>query len=144
MSGSTRASSGRKREYRPQSAVEAFNRITHRTDPWIAVGDFIDDWRRATSLEQRQALVNQPIPASVKSQELRRWAAFFAAMVELLCQEAGLTPPSWTAHPAYTLAEVWYLYPGNHLQLRAWQEATTPEPFKRRNILGGDQILARV
>jgi hypothetical protein len=131
------------RVYRPQSAARAFTRILRGTDPWIAVGDFVDDWRR-TAPEARLALVEQPIATPGACQELQRWAAFFAAMVEVLCQEAGLPVPAWTARPDYLLPEPWYLYPGDHPQLRAWQEAATPEPFKRRNILGGDQILARV
>ena len=134
---------GRRRAYRPRSAALAFSRILHHTDPWIAVGDFVDDWRRTPPAE-RAALVERPIASAEKRQELQRWAAFFAAMVEVLCQEAGLPIPAWTARPEYFLSEPWYLYPGNHPQLRAWQEATTPEPFKRRNILGGDQILTRV
>jgi hypothetical protein len=143
MARTPEAPASQGRTYRPQSAAHAFARILHRTDPWIAVGDFVDDWRRSAP-EARLALVEDPIATVGKRQEFQRWAAFFAAMVEALCQEAGLPTPAWTARPDYLLPEPWYLYPGDHPQLRAWQEATTPEPFKRRNILGGDQILARV
>jgi hypothetical protein len=47
--------------------------------------------------------------------------------------------PSWTSRAEYRLSEPWFLYPGDLLP--AWQLATTPTPFKMRNLFGGDQML---
>src|SRR5215468_8767987 len=125
-----------------QTIAETFERMRRDLQqPWVAIGDFLDDWR-FTEREDRCELVQESIAPAGENLELQRWAAFCAAMVEWLCWQDGVPFPSWTARDAYRLAEPWFLYPGE--LLRAWQLATTPTPFKMRNIFGGDQMLARV
>ncbi|MBI4491590.1 MAG: hypothetical protein HY690_02215 [Chloroflexi bacterium] len=126
-------------EYHPQTAADTLRLIAGGADPWLALGQFVDDWRR-TETAQRPRLVGEPLPG-VPAQHLR-WAALLAASVEWLCAQDELPFPSWTSRPEYRLAEPWFLYPG--WRLRAWQLAETPVPFRMRNIFGGDRILARV
>jgi hypothetical protein len=128
-------------DYHAQTAAETFARILAGTNQWVAVGDFLDDWRRLP-LAQRAALVAEPIAEAGEDEEMQRWAAFCAAMVEWLCWQDHLPFPAWTSRTTYILALPWFLYPG--WRLRAWQLATTPAPFKMRNIYGGDRILDRV
>jgi hypothetical protein len=126
-------------EYRPQTAAETVGLVAGGTDPWLAIGQFLDDWRR-TPAPQRPPLISEAPPA-VGGEHLR-WAALMAAAVEWLCAADGLPFPSWTSRPDYRLPEPWFLYPG--WRLRAWQLVDTPAPFKARNIFGGDRILSRV
>jgi hypothetical protein len=84
----------------------------------VAIGDFLDDWR-FTDLQKRPALVQEPIASGAIAGddiELRRWAAFCAAMVEWLCWNDGARFPSWTAKSEYQLAEPWFFYPGDLLR----------------------------
>ncbi|MBX6773374.1 MAG: hypothetical protein IRY83_16765 [Chloroflexi bacterium] len=127
------------REYKAQTAAETLRFIAQGGDPWVALGQFLDDWRREKPT-QRLDLVREP-PRAVPP-EHQRWAALLAAAVDWLCMREGLPAPPWVADPAYRLAEPWFLYPG--WRLRAWQLATTPTPFRMRNIFGGDRILERV
>jgi hypothetical protein len=131
------------RPYQPSTVADTFERISAETDAWLAIGDFLDDWRRTVSVEQRQKLVDTPISTPNSDPHLHRWAAFCAAMVEQLCLEAGLAVPEWVFRPAYVLSEPWYLYRSRRPKWRAWQEAASPEPFKKRHIYGGDRIRAR-
>ena len=108
---------------------------------WVPIGDFLDDWRRS-DIEDRLELVSMGIASPGDNPELLRWAAFCAAMVEWLCWQDHLPFPEWTSNPAYSLPQPWFLYPGD--LLRAWQLASTPTPFKMRNIFTGDQVLSRV
>src|SRR5262249_40060338 len=126
-------------EYIRQTAAETFRLIAAGVDPWLAFGQFLDDWRRADPA-QRPGLTDEPLPDAPP--EYVRWAALLAAAVDCLCAQDGLTAPSWTAQRVYWLPEPWFLYPG--WRLRAWQLATTPVPFRMRNIFGGDRILSRV
>ena len=41
------------------TALESFDRIKKGEDPWVAHGDFLDDWRRSNH-EDRLELVNEP------------------------------------------------------------------------------------
>lgn len=126
-------------EYQAQTAAETLESIATGIDPWLAVGQFLDDWR-GSAKDRRPDLVRESLPDV--STDVRRWAAFLAAAVDYLCAQDGLRPPFWTSRPEYRLPEPWFLYPG--WRLRAWQLAETPVPFRMRNIYGGDRILARV
>lgn len=125
--------------YRGQTAAATIDRVAASVDPWLAIGQFLDDWRRAPVAE-RTALVATP-PRSA-ADDTGRWVALLAASVEWLCARDGLPFPDWTGDPAHRLPDPWFLYPG--WRLRAWQLADTPAPFKARNIFGGDRILDRV
>lgn len=126
-------------EYQAQTAAATLRLIASGVDPWLALGQFLDDWR-GTAAAQRSRLISQP-PTDV-SPEYVRWAALLAAAVDWLCAQEQLPSPSWTRRPEYRLPEPWFLYPG--WRLRAWQLAETPVPFRMRNIFGGDRILTRV
>lgn len=125
-----------------QTIAETMARICQEpAQPWVALGDFLDDWRRSDR-EDRLELVQEPLAATADDLTLRRWAAFCAATVEWLCWGDGLPFPAWTVDPAFHLAEPWFLYPGTLLQ--PWELATTPTPFRMRRIFGGDHMLDRV
>ena len=129
-----------------QTIAETFDRIAHESNPWVPIGDFLDDWRRSDRDDRLELVSMGLMPSGVTSndqehQDLHRWAAFCAAMVEWLCWQDRLPFPTWTNHEEYRLAEPWFLYPGD--LLRAWQLATTPTPFKMRKIFTGDRVLNR-
>jgi hypothetical protein len=117
-----------------------FERILNGTTPWVAIGDFLEDWRHS-AVEHRFELVEDPISVAT-TPETQRWAAFCAAMIEWLCWQDGLPFPAWTDQESYNLLEPRFLYESP--RLRAWQLVTTPTPFKMRNNFGGDRMLDRV
>jgi hypothetical protein len=121
------------------TSAESFQRILDGEDPWNAIGDFLDEWKRE-DVNDRAELVYEPI-ASLVPPANAQWAAFFSAMVEDLCVRDGLPVPAWTENECYILEHPWFLYPG--WRLKVWQLATTPPAFKKRNIFGGDRMLER-
>lgn len=125
-----------------QTMAETFDRIRNvPSEPWVALGDFLDDWRRSER-EDRSELVGYPTGAAGDERELQRWAAFCAATAEWLCWQDQLTFPEWTSNATYHVQEPWFLYAGD--LLKPWQLATTPTPFRMRKIFGGDHMLDRV
>jgi len=130
-----------------QTAAETLALIVRGRDPWLALGQFLDDWRGA-DVALRPDLCREPLPDVAALPDVAgdgehvRWAALLAAAVEWLCRQDGLPFPTWTSRSEYRLPEPWFLYPG--WRLRAWQLVETPAPFKMRNIFGGDRILSRV
>lgn len=127
--------------HRLSTARSAFGLIRAGESPWIAIGSFLDDWKRAVP-SQRPRLVADPIVVSSSSPH-RRWGALLAAIVDWLCYaEAPPTePPAWTSDPRLTLAEPWFLVPGT--SMRGWQIAQSPAPFRTRNIFTDEGVIAR-
>ncbi len=111
--------------------------ISQGEDPWFALGNFLHDWWCHTE-DVRRDLIAEP-PAVATGPEERRWAAFCAATVEALCSRTALACPAWVTQPDYFLEYPWFYYP--QPSQRDWLLSTTPEPFKRRNIFVGGNVL---
>jgi hypothetical protein len=122
-----------------QTVARAYQEILAGEEPWLALGNFMNDWF-IYAREHRAELIAE-VPAQ-HGDELyqQRWATFIAASVEYLCQQSGLPCPLWVQDPGYQLETPWYhaLYVDE--VVRAWLQETTPEPFRRRNIYCGDRV----
>lgn len=123
------------------SAAESFGRILQGEHPWVALGDFLDDWGRSDS-EDRLELVFQALE-NISTPDEQHWAALFAAAIEQLCTSEDLPTPAWVTEPRYYLSEPWYPTARKE-RLRQIMEESTPEIFKRRNVFVGDRVLMRV
>ena len=127
--------------YRLSTANQSFERIREGEDPWIAFGDFLDDWRRAES-DQIAALIADPIKTN-EADPLRRWAALFVAAIDWLCYilDEDMAPPDWIADEVYVLPEPWFVI--EHKAMRAWQLEQSPAPFRMRRIYTDASIVSR-
>ncbi len=132
----------------PQTIKKVLQDITNGDDPWVAIGNFSHDWYgNYPETAQRLGLVAEPIeiPEAVEIGELQQWAAFCAASVEYLCQQASLPVPSWVENPAYILPREHALYtsPLAYKQrVRERLEQESPEPFKKRNVFCSQRVYA--
>ncbi len=128
-----------------QTLARAYADICAGVQPWVALNEFFHEWFDY-SRDQRAALIVDPIQsAPTEAGDWWRWAVFCAAAAEYLCDHSGVSCPAWATDPRYTLAEPWYAFGGpgaSTAELRARLERTTPEPLRRRNILGGDRVFA--
>src|SRR5207248_113965 len=123
--------------YKLHTVAETFEQICNSETPWVGIGNFLNYWW-FYAIEHRRELIETPI-APAPTLETQRWAAFCAAMVEWLCWQEGLPFPAWTSQECYMLARPWFFY--EDADSRAWLLASTPAPFKMRNIYGGDRMF---
>ena len=126
--------------YRWHTIQETFDQICANQTPWVAIGNFLNDWW-FFAVEHRREMIEQP-PARATTLETQRWAAFCAAMIEWFCVQDNVLCPNWTKHKRYMLTDPWFFYDDD--ESRAWLMATTPAPFKMRNIYGGDRMFNHV
>ncbi|HLB11740.1 MAG TPA: hypothetical protein VJO15_02160, partial [Dehalococcoidia bacterium] len=71
-------------EYQAQTAADTLRLIAGGADPWLALGQFLDDWN-GIDPAQRSTLVSEPLPEV--SPEYLRWAALLAAAADWLCAQ---------------------------------------------------------
>ncbi len=123
-----------------QTMVAAYADICRGRDPWVALGNFMNEWFDYAK-DQREQLVADPLilPESLHP-DLFRWAVFCTASVEWLCERSTIPCPSWVHASLYQLPEPWFFTPQEHLHERLAQK--TPEPFKKRNIYCGNRMFA--
>ena len=123
--------------YSIHSITDAVASIDQGEDPWFAFSSFLHDWWHYAA-DRRQDLISMP-PAPPTTAEGERWTAFFAAAVEELCSRTSFPCPAWIHKQDYKLEHPWFYSTllSQHDRLRS----TTPEPFKKRNIFVGGNIL---
>lgn len=121
----------------------AFQEISEGEEPWIALGNFLNDWFDYAK-DHRPELVVAPLSLlQDANQYQQRWAAFCAASVDYLCARYSVPCPAWVSLPVYTLPEPWFDAPMAHKpEVRTYLLQQTPEPFTRRNIYCGDRVFA--
>ena len=119
-----------------QTMKLSFEQICQRETPWVALGNFMNDWY-AYHFEEREKLVIDPLPEKYP-QEFQQWAAFCAASVYWFCSTYEVLCPSWVDDPRYVLPEPWYM----DYRPSLWQHLreTTAEEFTRYNIYCGDRV----
>lgn len=127
--------------YIRSTALEYFLDIERPEDFRIAKGNFLDDFYSA-DIEERCRMVVDAIEPNMITPENKKFAAFFASMVEHLCYHAGINIPIWTQDESFSLEKPWFLH--ENWRFRGWQLVVTPPSFKSRNIFGGDNMLDRM
>jgi len=123
--------------------------IQNGDDPWVALGDFANDWF-GRNKDIRAGLVAEPLELPIEAPSdqvllLRQWAAFCAASVEYLCHQADLPVPEWVNDTRYALTEeeVFYTSPLAYKQrVRERLQLEAPEPFRRRNVFCSERVYA--
>lgn len=124
-----------------QSILAAFAEICKGETPWVALGNFSNDFFEDE--ERREALIHDPIflPKDIThDQEVYCWAVFCAASIEYLCHKYHLPCPSWVdQYPP--LEHAWFHSHAETNPLRRERYLrTTPKEFVSRNIYCGDRI----
>ncbi len=119
-----------------QTMKLSFEQICKGEQPWIPLGNFMNDWY-AYHFEERERLIVDPLP-DIYAEEFQQWAAFCAASVRWFCSTYEVPCPSWIDHPCYVLSKPWYMDAPRSL----WQEErreTAPE-FAQHNIYCGNRV----
>lgn len=119
-----------------QTMSVSFEQICQGETPWVALGNFMNDWY-AYHCEEREKLVSEPLPDTYPH-AYHTWAAFCAASVRWFCSTYELPCPAWVDDQRYVLSEPWYMDD----QPSLWEELrrTTAEEFTRYNIYCGDRV----
>jgi hypothetical protein len=110
--------------------------------PFSLLGDLLDDFRlRSHTNKEKMALVEEE-PDWAGPDSKPDCNAYWAAVVETLCREAGLVPPAWTELPRCYLKHPWFA--GGLEDLKAILLTVSPVPFRRRNLFVSANALVRV
>jgi hypothetical protein len=111
--------------------------IDQGENPWVCLSSFLHDWW-CYAIDKRLNLIRQP-PSQPHAAEGICWAAFCAATVEELCKRASLPSLTWIHQPEYRLETPWFYFAP--LSQEDPFHSPTPEPFRRRNIFVGENVL---
>ncbi len=125
-----------------QTISLTYEEICQGEKPWIALGNFMNDWFDYAK-DKRSELVVAPLTLPEKATaEQHRWAVFCAASVEWLCQRYNVPCPLWVHDPIFYLPEPWFDSAGaERPDVRQRLIRQTPEPFTRRNIFCGNRMF---
>jgi hypothetical protein len=134
------------REHWPvQTISRAFSEICQGEFPWVAVGNFMNEWYDDQRDARASLVVDPPLVQDTPPLTIFRWAVFCAAAVEWLCEQNAIACPKWVNDPTLRLTSPWFDFdsPGSNKQhVRQRLLRDTPAPFARRNIYCGNRVFA--
>jgi hypothetical protein len=129
--------------YHLQTMAWTYQEICQGEQPWIALGNFMNDWFDYAKDRRAELVVDPVVLPESPSSELFRWAVFCAASVEWFCKRYEVACPDWVYNSAYCLTEPWfYALQPDKPAVREWLLLQTPEPFTRRNVYCGNRMFA--
>jgi hypothetical protein len=105
------------------------------------LGDLVDDFRLRAGTPQEKAALVKDTPVWIDEPAQQDCNAYWAAVAETLCREAGLEPPAWTESPRCYLHRPWFAGPLE--SLKAILLVESPVAFRRRNLFVSANALAR-
>lgn len=124
--------------YQSHTIAETFELICSNENPWIAIGNFLNDWWYYAS-DYRANLIERGLPLHC-DRKTQRWAAFCAAMVEALCLHCNVPCPEWAYEKRFILSQPWFYYQDSGSRARLL--ATAPTAFKKRNVYVTNRVLS--
>jgi hypothetical protein len=123
-----------------QSMQVAFAEICRGETPWVALGNFSNNF--FGDRYDRESLVRDAIElpeGTTHDHEVYRWAVFCAASIVYLCHKYDREIPDWV-HLYPPLEHAWFMDAETNLVRRERYLRTTPKEFVERNIYCGDRI----
>jgi hypothetical protein len=125
-----------------QTMSLSYQEICQGEAPWIALGNFMNDWLDYAKDRRAQLVADPLFLPTIFTEHTQRWAAFCAASVEWLCERYTVPCPTWIDNPIFCLPEPWFDSPGaDRAEIRQYLIEQTPEPFTRRNIYCGNRMF---
>lgn len=120
--------------YQPLTAQKAME-LAEQMGNWkLPFMQLVDDFRREP-VEKKVALVVDPVSSSQE-----KWLSLLKAIINHLCDEAGLEYPPW-AFEMHWLPEPWFV--AEFKSLYAIAIAESPLFFRRNNIFVTKDFLTR-
>jgi len=112
--------------------------VVNDDDFHFAASTFLDDFKKT---ENRYDLVKDEPNGGVIDDVNR---CLLAAITHKLCNEYGLTPPSWVNSPIYILPYPVFAHNTTDEEFQRYLIETTPLEFSSRNIFYGANVTSRV
>ena len=112
--------------------------VARARDFLFATNTFLDDFKKADS--KYDLIKDEPNSGTID--DVNR--CLLAAIAHKLCNEYGLTPPTWMNSTTYTLPHPVFAHDTTDEEFQRYLVETTPHEFSNRNIFYGANVIDRV
>lgn len=109
-------------------------------DEELLFGQFLDDFYREVDAQNRFNMIKDE-PDFDETNVI--FMCILAGTAEKLANDYGLEIPKWALDERYVMQNMYYAFDTKNREFQDYLMRTTPQEFKRRNLIVGDTLLER-
>ncbi len=125
---------------RPRTLCSVAERIREGTPLSVAVPEFMDEFIKAASAEEKLSMLldEPPLTGAIRAD------ALLAAIAEYLAKQNRLpVVPRWVSNTNRRLAEPWFTTESDSPAMREYLACSSPAEFRHHNIFTNETPLRR-
>lgn len=121
-------------------SVKNISVMLNEDDEMLLYGQFLDSFFKRKTVEEKCSLLEEE-PIYDSHYEL--FFCILAGSVEKLAHDHSLPVPEWTEKPEYYLGQTYYAFDTQNPDFQKFLIQTTPNEYRKRNLMVGDSVLKR-
>lgn len=121
-------------------SVKSISQLLDKEDEMLLYGQLLDNFYSAkTDREKLSLIIDEP----VYNEQHIVFMCMLAGTVEKLAKDYNLPIPEWVNEAKYMLKKIYYAFDTQNPEFQKYLSETTPDEYKKRNIMVGESMLER-
>ncbi len=121
-------------------SVKSISQLLDKEDEMLLYGQLLDNFYSAkTDNEKLSLIIDEP---EYNEQHIV-FLCMLAGTVEKLAKNYNLPIPEWVNEDKYVMKNIYYAFDTQNPEFQKYLSETTPDEYKKRNIMVGESMLER-
>lgn len=121
-------------------SVRNISQLLDKEDEMLLYGQLLDNfYSTKTDSEKLSLIIDEP---EYNEQHIV-FLCMLAGTVEKLAKNYNLPIPEWVNEDKYVMKKIYYAFDTQNPEFQKYLSETTPDEYKKRNIMVGESMLER-
>lgn len=121
-------------------SVKSISQLLDKEDEMLLYGQLLDNFYSAKTDNEKMSLI---IDEPEYNEQHIVFLCMLAGTVEKLAKNYNLPIPEWVNEDKYVMKNIYYAFNTQNPEFQKYLSETTPDEYKKRNIMVGESMLER-
>lgn len=121
-------------------SVRNISQLLDKEDEMLLYGQLLDNFYSAKTDNEKMSLI---IDEPEYNEQHIVFLCMLAGTVEKLAKNYNLPIPEWVNEDKYVMKNIYYAFDTQNPEFQKYLSETTPDEYKKRNIMVGESMLER-